>query len=126
MLAMRKMRAAIVVVWLIGSPVIPLADESILRHVETVLDLVAQMSAACAQHYPDQLSAKARAALNFSEAEIVAYCACSTKLVVQQMEEADFLAIERTGVPLPPKFIEPLKQAHFRCAKKLWDVKQKR
>jgi hypothetical protein len=98
------------------------AGEAIGRHMETAFDLVAMMSAACAQHYEDGLTPKAVATLQFSQGEIAAYCACSTKLVVQNLEDVDFQYLE-AGNELPAKFAPALKQAHYACAKKIWDMK---
>ena len=100
------------------------AGEAIGRHMEAAFDLVATMSASCAQHYEDGLTPKAVAALQFSQGEIVAYCACSTKLVVQNLEDADFKNLE-AGNDLPASFAPKLKKAHFDCAQKIWDAKQR-
>jgi hypothetical protein len=98
------------------------AGDAIGRHLEAAFDLVAMMSASCVQNYEDGLTPKAVATLQFSQGEIVAYCACSTKLVVQNLEDGDFKYLE-AGNELPAKFAPALKQAHYACAKKIWDVK---
>jgi hypothetical protein len=95
------------------------AGEAISRHLEAALDLVALMSASCVQHYEEGLTPKAVAALQFSQGQIAAYCVCSTKLVVQDLEDADFKSLE-AGNDLPAKFSPRLKQAHFDCARKVW------
>ena len=100
------------------------AGDAILRHMEAAFDLVATMSATCAQHYEDGLTPKAVAALQFSKGEIVAYCACSTKLVVQNLEDADFKNLE-AGNDLPASFAPKLKKTHFDCAQKIWEAKQR-
>jgi hypothetical protein len=101
------------------------AGEAIGRHIEAALDLVATMSATCVQHYEEGLTPKAVAALQFSPSQIAAYCACSTKLVVQNLDDDDFKSLE-AGNDLPAKFVPALKQAHFTCAQKVWEAKQRR
>ena len=105
---------------LISGPAV--AGGAISRHMEAAFDLVAMMSASCGQHYEDGLTPKAVAELQYSPGEIVAYCACSTKLVVQNLDDGDFKYLE-AGNELPAKFAPAIKQAHFACAKKIWEEK---
>jgi hypothetical protein len=79
------------------------ADDVILRHMDTVLDFVGLTSASCVQHYEEGMTPKARAELHFSQEEIVAYCVCSTKLLVREMGESDFRNLE-AGNDLPMTF----------------------
>lgn len=81
--------------------------------MEAAFDLVATMSASCAQHYEDGLTPKAVTALQFSQGEIVAYCMCSTKLVAQNLEDADFRNLEENG------YISALARFLDRCLQRL-------
>lgn len=84
--------------------------------MEAAFDLVATMSASCAQHYEDGLTPKAVTALQFSQGEIVAYCMCSTKLVAQNLEDADFRNLEENG------YISALARFLDRCLEiEVWD-----
>src|SRR5579862_3268907 len=97
---MHKASARCITCWasliglLLSTSPAPAIDDTLLRHIDTVLDFVATFSANCVQHYEDEISAQGRAKLNFSQGEIAAYCACSTKLVVRQMGESDFRSLE--------------------------------
>ena len=119
-----KTRAAILGLLAMVSPALA-ADDVLLRHMDTVLDSVALMSANCVQHYDEGMTPQARAQLNFSQGEIAAYCVCSTKLLIREMSEPDFRNLEAGG-DLPIKFSPILKKAHFDCAKKVWDGRQRR
>ncbi len=114
-------RALVIALLLFASPAFAI-DDVLLRHIDTVLDFVATFTANCVQHYEDGFKPGIAAKLNFSQGEIVAYCACSTKFLVRQMGDADFQSLERAG-DLPTALMPGLKQAHFDCAKKLWDAK---
>jgi hypothetical protein len=120
-----KMIRAIVVGLLMSTSPALAADDVLIRYMDTVLDFVANMSASCALHYEDGLTPKARAELNFSKSEIGAYCVCSTKLLIREMEGADFQNLA-AGTDLPMKFAPILKQARFDCAKKIWEVRKRR
>src|SRR5467141_741998 len=95
-------RAAAIGLLLLASPA-GAADAVILRHVDAVLDFVGITSAICVQHYEEGLSPKAVAELHFSQIEIAGYCACSTKRLIQNMGESDFLNLE-AGNDLPATF----------------------
>jgi hypothetical protein len=99
------------------------ANDVLLRNMDTVLDFVGITSANCVQHYDEGMTPKARAQLQFSQSEIAAYCVCSTKLLVREMENSDFQGLA-AGHDLRAKFAPILKQAHFDCAKHVWDARQ--
>jgi hypothetical protein len=101
------------------------ADDVLLRHMDTVLDFVGTMTANCVTHYEEGMTAKLRAGLNFSKAEIGAYCVCSTKLLIGEMRESDFQNLA-VGGDLPMKFSPIIRKARFDCAKKVWDARQRR
>jgi|HubBroStandDraft_6_1064221.scaffolds.fasta_scaffold371755_2 hypothetical protein len=69
------------------------------------------------------LLSKAVAALQFSQGEIVVYCACSTKHVVQNLEDADFKNLE-AGNDLRASFRAEEEGALRLCAK-IWEAKQR-
>jgi hypothetical protein len=73
-------------------------DDVLLRHIETVLDFVGVTAASCALHYNDQIKPEPRAKLNFSPEEIGAYCVCSTKLLIRQMDEKDFQTSKQDAI----------------------------
>jgi hypothetical protein len=117
-------RATVVGLMTLVSPAFA-ADEVLIRHMDTVLDFVAITTASCVQNYDEGMTPKARAELNFSQSEIAAYCVCSTKLLIREMEDSDFRNLA-AGRDLPVKFAPILKQAHFDCAKKVWEVRRRR
>jgi hypothetical protein len=115
---------AVAVMLFVGSPALA-ADDVLHRYMDTVLDFVGITSANCVGNYDQSMTLKARTELNFSPSEIVAYCVCSTKLLVGEMGESDWRSMEASK-ELPMKFAEPLKKARFTCAKKLWDARRGR
>lgn len=117
------LRKAVLSILILSSPA-QAADDVLVRHLDTVLNFVAISSATCVQRYEDGLSATARAKLNFSEGEIAAYCACSTKRLIREMGSDDFQSLA-AGNDLPAKFAPKLKQAHFDCAKTVWEARQR-
>jgi hypothetical protein len=119
------MKAAVVVVTLLVASPAFAADEVLKRYMDTVLDFVGITSANCVGNYDQSMTLKARTELNFSPAEIAAYCVCSTKLLVGEMGESDWRSME-ANIELPVKFAEPLKKARLACAKKLWDARRGR
>lgn len=123
----RRRTGMAAVVWLLGlvSPAAAI-DDVLLRHIETVLDFVVITSAACVAGYNENTLPQARAYLNFSQNEIAVYCACSTKLLIRQMDESDFKNIEAGGDALSSKHAPAVQKAHFDCAKKVWDARHQR
>jgi len=93
--------------------------------MDTVLDFVGITTASCVQNYDEGMTAQARAQLRFSKGEIAAYCVCSTKLLIREMGDSDFRSLA-AGNDLPMTFAPILKKAHFDCAKKVWDARQRR
>ena len=63
-------------------------------HLDTLLDFVGFITADCVQHYEEGLKPEAVAKLHFSETEVAAYCVCSTKLLVGEMDEDMFKKLE--------------------------------
>jgi hypothetical protein len=60
------------------------------------------MSASGVQHREEGLTAQGRNGPAISKSEIAVYCVCSTKLIVQSLEDADFQYLEG-GNDLPAK-----------------------
>ena len=84
-----RITAAIVTLSLSVSPAF--AIENVLhRHLDTLLDFVGFVTADCVQHYEEELKPEAVTKLHFSETEVAAYCVCSTKLLVGEMDEGTF------------------------------------
>lgn len=98
------------------------AQDFVIRHIETAFDLVGIMTASCVQTFDSHFKPEARGKLHFSNTEIATYCVCSTKLLFQKMTESDFVNFE-TSKELPTNLYEPLRMAHFECARKVWDKK---
>jgi hypothetical protein len=98
-----------------------------VRHLDTLLDFVGFVTADCVQHYDQELKPEAVAKLHFSETEVAAYCVCSTKLLVGEMDEQTFRKLEAGKVGSVLMSLGPaLKGIRYVCAKKVWDAKQKR
>jgi hypothetical protein len=98
-----------------------------VRHLDTLLDFVGFVTADCVQHYDQELKPEAVAKLHFSETEVAAYCVCSTKLLVGEMDEQMFKKLEAGKVGSVLMSLGPaLKGIRYVCAKKVWDSKQKR
>ena len=92
-----RITAAIVAVSFSVSPAF--AIENVLhRHLDTLLDFVGFVTANCVQHYEEGLKPEAVAKLHFSETEVAAYCVCSTKLLVGEMDERDLKTLEEGKV----------------------------
>jgi hypothetical protein len=117
-------RAIIVGLVLLATPTFA-ADDALLRNMDTVLNFVGITSATCVQHYDEGITPKARAQLQFTQSDIAAYCVCSTKRLVSKMGDSDFQNLA-AGNDLPSDFAPILKQAHFDCAKKVWEARQHR
>ncbi len=101
-------------------------DNVLVRHIDTVLDFVGFVTADCVQHYEEGLKPEAVAKLHFSETEIAAYCVCSTKLLVGEMDEKDFKTLEAGKVGNVLMSLAPaLKKIRYGCAKKVWDARRK-
>ena len=120
-----KITAAIVTLLFSVSPA--LAIENVLhRHLDTLLDFVGFVTAHCVQHYEEGLKPEAVAKLHFSETEIAAYCVCSTKLLVGEMDERDLKALEAGKVGNVLMSSAPaLKRIRYGCARKVWDARRK-
>jgi hypothetical protein len=98
-----------------------------VRHLDTLLDFVGFVTADCVQHYDQELKPEAVAKLHFSETEVAAYCVCSTKLLVREMDEQMFRKLEAGKVGNVLMSLAPaLKGIRYVCAKKVWDARQKR
>jgi len=96
------------------------ASGELLRHMDTLLTLVGTMSATCVQ---EEMTPKARGELHFSENEIGVHCACSSKLLIGKIGEADFQNLE-AGNGLPMTFAPVIKKARDDCAMKVLDARQ--
>jgi len=69
---------------------------------------------------------EAVAKLHFSETEIAAYCVCSTKLLVGEMDERDLKTLEAGKVGNVLMSLAPaLKRIRYGCARKVWDARRK-
>lgn len=103
------------------------AIENVLhRHLDTLLDFVGFVTANCVQHYEEGLKPEAVAKLHFSETEIAAYCVCSTKLLVGEMDERDLKTLEAGKVGNVLMSLAPaLKRIRYGCARKVWDARRK-
>jgi hypothetical protein len=121
----KRITAAIVALLFSVSPAF--AIENVLhRHLDTLLDFVGFVTANCVQHYEEGLKPEAVAKLHFSETEIAAYCVCSTKLLVGEMDERDLKTLEAGKVGNVLMSLAPaLKRIRYSCAKKVWDAKRK-
>jgi hypothetical protein len=98
-----------------------------VKHLDTLLDFVGFVTADCVQHYDQELKPDAVAKLHFSETEVAAYCVCSTKLLVGEMDEQMFKKLEAGKVgSVLMSLGAALKGIRYVCAKKVWDAKQKR
>jgi hypothetical protein len=98
-----------------------------VRHLDTLLDFVGFVTANCVQHYEEGLKPEAVAKLHFSETEVAAYCVCSTKLLVEEMDEEMFKKLEAGKVGSVLMSLGPaLKGIRPGCAKKVWDARRKR
>jgi hypothetical protein len=96
------------------------------RHLDTLLDFVGFVTANCVQHYEEGLKPEAVAKLHFSETEIAAYCVCSTKLLVGEMDERDLKTLEAGKVGNVLMSLAPaLKRIRYGCARKVWDARRK-
>ena len=63
--------------------------------------------------------------LHFSETQVAAYCVCSTKLLVGEMDEQMFRKLEAGKVGDVLMSLGPsLKGIRYVCAKKVWDARQ--
>jgi len=101
-------------------------DNVLHRHLDTLLDFVGFVTANCVQHYEEGLKPEAAAKLHFAETEIAAYCVCSTKLLVGEMDERDFKKLEAGKVGNVLMSLAPtLKRIHYGCAKKVLDARRK-
>ena len=89
----RITRGAIVALLFSVSPALP-SKMSYIGILDTLLDFVGFVTANCVQHYEEGLKPEAVAKLHFSETEIAAYCVCSTKLLVGEMDERDLKTLE--------------------------------
>ena len=120
-----RITAAIVALLLSVSPAF--AIENVLhRHLDTLLDFVGFVTANCVQHYEEGLKPEAVAKLHFSETEIAAYCVCSTKLLVGEMDERDLKTLEAGKVGNVLMSLAPaLKRIRYGCARKVWDARRK-
>jgi hypothetical protein len=108
------------------SPVFSVEDARV-RHLDTLLDFVGFVTADCVQHYEQGLKPEAVTKLHFSETEVAAYCVCSTKLLVGEMDEQTFRKLEAGKVDSVLMSLGPaLKGIRYVCAKKVWEAKQKR
>jgi hypothetical protein len=97
-----------------------------VRHLDTVLDFVGFVTADCVQHYDQELKPEAVKKLHFSEPEVAAYCVCSTKLLVGEMDEQMFRKLEAGKVGSVLMSLGPaLKAIRYVCAKKVLDARQK-
>jgi len=102
-------------------------ENTLARHIDTLLDFVGFVTANCARHYEEGLKPEAVAKLHFSETEIATYCVCSTKLLVGEMDEKDFKTIEAGKVDHVLMSLAPaLKKIRYICARKVWDAKRRR
>ena len=98
-----------------------------VKHLDTLLDFVGFVTADCVQHYEEELKPEAVTKLHFSESEVAAYCVCSTRLLVGEMDGATFKKLEAGKVGSVLMSLGPaLKGIRYVCAKKVWDAKQKR
>ena len=120
-----RITAAIVALLFSVSPAF--AIENVLhRHLDTLLDFVGFVTANCVQHYEEGLKPEAVAKLHFSETEIAAYCVCSTKLLVGEMDERDLKTLEAGKVGNLLMSLAPaLKRIRYGCARKVWDARRK-
>ena len=120
-----RITAAIVTLLFSVSPAF--AIENVLhRHLDTLLDFVGFVTAHCVQHYEEGLKPEAVAKLHFSETEIAAYCVCSTKLLVREMDERDLKTLEAGKVGNVLMRLAPaLKRIRYGCARKVWDARRK-
>ena len=58
---------------------------------------------------------------------VAAYCVCSTKLLVGEIDEEMFKKLEAGKVGIVVMSLGPaLKGIRYVCAKKVWDVRRKR
>jgi hypothetical protein len=102
-------------------------ENTLARHIDTLLDFVGFVTANCVRHYEEGLKPEAVAKLHFSETEIATYCVCSTKLLVGEMDEKDFKTIEAGKVDHVLMSLAPaLKKIRYICARKVWDAKRRR
>lgn len=121
----KEITAAIAALLLSVSPAFTV-DNVLVRHIDTLLDFVGFVTAHCVQHYEEGLKPEAVAKLHFSETEIAAYCVCSTRLLVSEMDERDFKTLEAGKVGNVLMSLAPaLKRIRYSCAKKVWDAKRK-
>jgi hypothetical protein len=120
-----RITAAIVALLFSVSPAF--AIENVLhRHLDTFLDFVGFVTANCVQHYEEGLKPEAVAKLHFSETEIAAYCVCSTKLLVGEMDERDLKTLEAGKVGNLLMILAPaLKRIRYGCARKVWDARRR-
>jgi hypothetical protein len=101
-------------------------DNALARHIDILLDFVEFVTANCVQHYEEGLKPEAAAKLHFSETEIAAYCVCSTKLLVGEMDGRDFKTLEAGKVGNVLMSLAPaLKRIRSGCAKKVCEVRRK-
>ena len=121
----KRITAAIVALLFSVSPAF--AIENVLhRHLDSLLDFVGFVTANCVQHYEEGLKPEAVAKLHFSETEIAAYCVCSTKLLVGEMDERDLKTLEAGKVGnVLMSFGPALKRIRYGCARKVWDARRK-
>jgi hypothetical protein len=102
------------------------AESAGVRHLDTLLDFVGFVTADCVQHYDEELKPEAVKKLHFSELEVAAYCVCSSKLLVGEMDEQMFRKLEAGKVGSVLMSLGPaLKAIRYVCAKKVLDARQK-
>jgi hypothetical protein len=124
-MSVEKIAAAIAVLLLSASPAFTV-ENAVVRHIDTLLDFVGFVTAHCVQHHEEGLKPEAVAKLHFSETDIAAYCVCSTKLLVSEMDERDFKTLEAGKVGIVLMSLAPaLKRIRYSCAKKVWEAKRK-
>jgi hypothetical protein len=92
-MSVERIVAAIAVLLLSVSPAFTV-ENALVRHIDTLLDFVGFVTAHCVQHYEEGLKPEAVAKLHFSETDIAAYCVCSIKLLVSEMDKRDFKTLE--------------------------------
>jgi hypothetical protein len=98
-----------------------------VRHLDTLLEFVGFVTADCVQHYEEELKPEAAAKLHFSETEVAAYCVCSSKLLVGEMDEGTFKKLEAGKVSSVLMSLgSALKGIRYVCAKEVWDARRKR
>ena len=121
----RRIIPAIAALLLSVSPAFTIENVRV-KHLDTLLDFVGFVTADCVQHYEEGLKPEAVAKLHFSGTEVAAYCVCSTKLLVGEMDEDMFKKLEAGKVGSVLMSLGPaLKGIRSGCAKKVWDARRK-